>query len=197
MESKFVITTDNLALNLVNTQIMRYKKKIELINDETDLLSWILIQKKLTSSIPKKHQLDILESTVRTQDITEKVLKLREVIGSELQHFMNHEISLENWISDINKKLHNLPFTSRIVDKEHVLVPYNSTGYRAFLSVIYLSLSELIENEDIKKLKHCANPECILIFLDKTGRRKWCSMDICGNRNKSKKFTKKQKEKYI
>ena len=120
MESKFVITTDNLALNLVNTQIMRYKKKIELINDETDLLSWILIQKKLTSSVPKKHQLDILESTVRTQDITEKVLKLREVIGSELQHFMNHEISLENWISDINKKLHNLPFTSRIVDKDHV-----------------------------------------------------------------------------
>ncbi|QSR13029.1 CGNR zinc finger domain-containing protein [Lactococcus sp. LG606] len=196
MESKFVIATDNLALNLVNTQIMRYKKKIELINDETDLLSWILIQKKLTSSIPKKYQLDILESAVRTQDITEKVLKLREVIGNELQHFMNHEISLENWISDINKKLHNLPFTSCIVDKEHVLVPYNSTGYRAFLSVIYLSLSELIENEDIKKLKHCANPECILIFLDKTGRRKWCSMDICGNRNKSKKFTKKQKEKY-
>ncbi|WP_285119976.1 CGNR zinc finger domain-containing protein [Lactococcus petauri] len=197
MESKFVIATDNLALNLVNTQIMRYKKKIELINDETDLLSWILIQKKLTSSAPQKYQLDILESAVRTQDITEKVLKLREVIGSELQHFMNHEISLENWISDINKKLHNLPFTSYIVDNDHVLVPYNSTGYRAFLSVIYLSLSELIENEDIKKLKHCANPECILIFLDKTGRRKWCSMDICGNRNKSKKFTKKQKEKYI
>ncbi|MFK4911922.1 CGNR zinc finger domain-containing protein [Lactococcus garvieae] len=197
MESKFVIATDNLALNLVNTQIMRYKKKIELINDETDLLSWILIQKKLTSSVPQKYQLDILESAVRTQDITEKVLKLREVIGSELQHFMNHEISLENWISDINKKLHNLPFTSYIVDNDHVLVPYNSTGYRAFLSVIYLSLSELIENEDIKKLKHCANPECILIFLDKTGRRKWCSMDICGNRNKSKKFTKKQKEKYI
>ncbi|WP_285141138.1 CGNR zinc finger domain-containing protein, partial [Lactococcus petauri] len=185
MESKFVIATDNLALNLVNTQIMRYKKKIELINDETDLLSWILIQKKLTSSAPQKYQLDILESAVRTQDITEKVLKLREVIGSELQHFMNHEISLENWISDINKKLHNLPFTSYIVDNDHVLVPYNSTGYRAFLSVIYLSLSELIENEDIKKLKHCANPECILIFLDKTGRRKWCSMDICGNRNKS------------
>lgn len=197
MESKFVIATDNLALNLVNTQIMRYKKKIELINDETDLLSWILIQKKLTSSVPQKYQLDILESAVRTQDITEKVLKLREVIGSELQHFMNHEISLENWILDINKKLHNLPFTSCIVDNDHVLVPYNSTGYRAFLSVIYLSLSELIENEDIKKLKHCANPECILIFLDKTGRRKWCSMDICGNRNKSKKFTKKQKEKYI
>lgn len=197
MESKFVIATDNLALNLVNTQIMRYKKKIELINDETDLLSWILIQKKLTSSVPQKYQLDILESAVRTQDITEKVLKLREVIGSELQHFMNHEISLENWILDINKKLHNLPFTSYIVDNDHVLVPYNSTGYRAFLSVIYLSLSELIENEDIKKLKHCANPECILIFLDKTGRRKWCSMDICGNRNKSKKFTKKQKEKYI
>lgn len=197
MESKFVIATDNLALNLVNTQIMRYKKKIELINDETDLLSWILIQKKLTSSAPQKYQLDILESAVRTQDITEKVLKLREVIGSELQHFMNHEISLENWISDINKKLHNLPFTSYIVDNDHVLVPYNSTEYRAFLSVIYLSLSELIENEDIKKLKHCANPECILIFLDKTGRRKWCSMDICGNRNKSKKFTKKQKEKYI
>ncbi len=39
---------------------------------------------------------------------------------------------------------------------------------------------------DITRLRPCANPNCILWFLDtsKNGTRRWCSMQLCGNRNK-------------
>lgn len=33
-------------------------------------------------------------------------------------------------------------------------------------------------------VRKCANPACPLFFLDKSGRRRWCSMATCGNRAK-------------
>ncbi|MEV0070883.1 MULTISPECIES: CGNR zinc finger domain-containing protein [unclassified Amycolatopsis] len=38
-----------------------------------------------------------------------------------------------------------------------------------------------------ERIRHCANPECVLYFYDvsKNGTRRWCSMSGCGNRAKS------------
>jgi predicted RNA-binding Zn ribbon-like protein len=35
-------------------------------------------------------------------------------------------------------------------------------------------------------VRRCSNPACPLLFLDtsKSGRRRWCSMQTCGNRSK-------------
>lgn len=37
------------------------------------------------------------------------------------------------------------------------------------------------------RIKACANPECVLWFLDvsRPGTRRWCSMATCGNRDKA------------
>lgn len=36
------------------------------------------------------------------------------------------------------------------------------------------------------RLRHCANDDCTLVFSDtsKNGARRWCSMEVCGNRHK-------------
>ncbi|GAA1528021.1 CGNR zinc finger domain-containing protein [Actinomadura kijaniata] len=40
------------------------------------------------------------------------------------------------------------------------------------------------------RVRKCANPECVLWFHDvsKNGSRRWCSMEICGNRAKTARF---------
>ena len=40
------------------------------------------------------------------------------------------------------------------------------------------------------QVRHCANPKCVLFFLDtsKSQRRRWCSMAVCGNRAKVAEF---------
>ncbi|WP_425203523.1 CGNR zinc finger domain-containing protein [Priestia megaterium] len=35
----------------------------------------------------------------------------------------------------------------------------------------------------------------MLLFIDLTGRRKWCSMKICGNRKKVARFQHKNNKK--
>ncbi|MBI5105801.1 MAG: CGNR zinc finger domain-containing protein [Solirubrobacterales bacterium] len=39
------------------------------------------------------------------------------------------------------------------------------------------------------RIRRCANPECVLWFLDvsRPGTRRWCSMAACGNREKARR----------
>jgi predicted RNA-binding Zn ribbon-like protein len=56
----------------------------------------------------------------------------------------------------------------------------------AALVPIARSAAELIEKGRGSPLRKCARPECVLYFYDasRTGRRRWCSMAVCGNRMK-------------
>lgn len=40
------------------------------------------------------------------------------------------------------------------------------------------------------RLKHCANPACSMVFYDqgKNAKRRWCTMSVCGNRDKVARF---------
>lgn len=44
------------------------------------------------------------------------------------------------------------------------------------------------------RVRKCANPECVLWFLDTTrsGTRRWCSMTACGNRLKARRHYRRQ-----
>jgi predicted RNA-binding Zn ribbon-like protein len=55
--------------------------------------------------------------------------------------------------------------------------------------VPWICATELVAllEERGERVKGCANPDCILWFLDTTrpGTRRWCSMAACGNRDKA------------
>ncbi|WP_407565669.1 CGNR zinc finger domain-containing protein [Streptomyces sp. 184] len=49
--------------------------------------------------------------------------------------------------------------------------------------------------EHPERIRGCANPECVLWFYDtsKNGRRRWCSMEGCGNRAKAARFQERHR----
>jgi predicted RNA-binding Zn ribbon-like protein len=46
--------------------------------------------------------------------------------------------------------------------------------------------ARLLTEKDLTLVRRCENPACVLHFYDtsKNHRRRWCSMEICGNRMK-------------
>jgi len=48
------------------------------------------------------------------------------------------------------------------------------------------ALARLVTEMDFTQIKLCEGSACTLLFADKTRarNRRWCSMDICGNRAK-------------
>ena len=49
---------------------------------------------------------------------------------------------------------------------------------------------ELLAGRGAERLRRCAGDNCYLVFVDtsRPGRRRWCSMERCGNRDKVRAF---------
>jgi predicted RNA-binding Zn ribbon-like protein len=61
------------------------------------------------------------------------------------------------------------------------------------LAAIARSAAEMIVEGAQARVRICANPVCGLFFSDhsRTHRRRWCSMAVCGNRNKVASFARR------
>lgn len=54
------------------------------------------------------------------------------------------------------------------------------------LAPVVAAIADLWSTVDFKLVRPCAGPSCTLWFLDRTKghRRRWCAMEVCGNRAK-------------
>jgi hypothetical protein len=70
-----------------------------------------------------------------------------------------------------------------------VLAPEDD-GARGALGRIVAAVAELAPTDDWKRLKTCRDENCRVAFYDKSRNRSraWCSMEVCGNREKARSF---------
>ncbi|MFD5321595.1 CGNR zinc finger domain-containing protein [Streptomyces sp. NPDC127098] len=63
------------------------------------------------------------------------------------------------------------------------------------LVALAIAWSELVATGDAARLKRCAEHTCGWAFWDvsKNRSRRWCSMRVCGNRNKSRSYASRQR----
>ena len=68
--------------------------------------------------------------------------------------------------------------------------------YRQVLSMIARDAVDLYTGTSPQRIRRCAGINCYLIFVDtsRPGRRRWCSMDRCGNRAKVNAFRSRATE---
>jgi predicted RNA-binding Zn ribbon-like protein len=55
------------------------------------------------------------------------------------------------------------------------------------------NLLQLLDRQP-ERVRKCANPDCVHWFLDTTrsGTRRWCTMSVCGNRNKARRHYRRR-----
>lgn len=55
-------------------------------------------------------------------------------------------------------------------------------------------LARFLDNHEPDRLKACDSPTCAMVFYDrgKNNRRRWCTMSICGNRDKVANYRARQ-----
>ena len=66
----------------------------------------------------------------------------------------------------------------------------------ALLAPVLWSAGDLLASGKLDKIRRCANPECLYLFLDESraGKRRWCTMSSCGNRAKARRHYHKAKQ---
>lgn len=72
----------------------------------------------------------------------------------------------------------------------HPLLAPEGDGARAAIGQIVAAVAELAPTDEWKRLKGCRDENCRVAFYDKSRNRSraWCSMEVCGNREKARSF---------
>lgn len=68
-----------------------------------------------------------------------------------------------------------------------------AAGLRAPLAAAAWSAGEFLTSSERSLVRACPGPGCGWLFLDRRGRRRWCTMATCGNREKVRRFAARQR----
>lgn len=68
-----------------------------------------------------------------------------------------------------------------------------AVGLRYPLLAIAAAVGDLITSGDVRDVSVCPGRGCGWLFTNPTGRRRWCSMAICGNRAKARRHAERHR----
>lgn len=181
--NKFPLLSGNLSIDLVNTEVVRRGQRHDLLPTEEDIWDWL---HTVQTQIPFWHE-RMQELKEQLPTIKEKLLAIRGVLRSQFESIADQHTVTDTFISYLEGLIEQSPITYKLRNEQLIPVPLGKLE-DMLLTMIALDALSLIANHKLQLLKRCANTDCVLLFIDESGRRKWCSMKICGNRKKVAKF---------
>jgi CGNR zinc finger protein/putative stress-induced transcription regulator len=69
-----------------------------------------------------------------------------------------------------------------------------ATSGRPWLNALVETVADSVATGDWARVKLCAAPDCRWAFYDvsRNGRGRWCAMEICGNRHKTRSYRERR-----
>lgn len=177
MSEQFPLISGHPSIDLVNTEVVRRGIRHDLLVTESDLKHW------LTTMQETRNLVGVQIGDRLSLDILHSVRELRTVLRNGLEQIAGGQSLESNWRLHLENLIERAPFSYKIAHGHLVAIPVGKPA-DAVASLVSFDALQLLASGDLFNLHHCANPDCVLLFLDATGRRKWCSMQICGNRTK-------------
>jgi predicted RNA-binding Zn ribbon-like protein len=121
-----------------------------------------------------------------------ETLAFRELLYRVLRHYANQRPPVESEVAALNERLARARLHKRFsVQPGRISVTWDEpSAPDRLLWELAAVVDDLLLQHKPARFRECAAPDCGTLFLDvsKTGRRKWCSMANCGNRNKVQRF---------
>lgn len=190
--SRFYFVGNNLALDLANTLAADNEgRDVDLTGSYDDLIDWALEAKVLDRRQAADARRDT-DKAVRSS-VRKQAIELRTALKSMAAALVAGKAISKSVIEQINSVLAR--------KQGHYQIVRTSDGYKSRLNIEYEDLRDLMlpvaESAmqllcyaDLSLVRKCSNPGCVLYFYDTSKRhgRKWCSMDVCGNRAKAAAF---------
>lgn len=186
---KFPLISGNLSIDIVNTEIVRRGERQDLLVEEEDLLEWLDDMKE--KLFLNKEDFEKVQSQIGKT--LSSLLEMRAILRINFELIADGQPINEEFITFLEKKIVKAPFIYKLVNNKLIPKPVGEIEDMLASYIAYDALS-LIDHKKLSYLKRCSNPECVLLFIDESGRRKWCSMKICGNRNKVAQFQFRKKD---
>ena len=191
----FLFIGNHLALDFLNTKLVLAGSPKELLPDVDALVRWLVASGLLTRTKGKalaKKWRDTPQAGVLLRELLEFRERLRAVVVRQEAGF-----SASNaFIAELNSLLKQHPGVIALQRKGEKLgleTAFELEKPNDVWAPIAIAVAELISDVSSVRLRKCE--ACIVHFLDtsKKGSRRWCSMNICGNKIKVAAYQKRRR----
>ena len=173
----FLWTGNHPATDLCNTEPVIDGERVELVADFDAVVSWATLAgvASRTESFAVSHR-----EAVRT-------LRFVRRLRASLRAVLDPTTAEPDALGDLNEVLREAPGVLHAEPSSSltgVSLRAHAPGEQLRLDIAAAALD--IFRHDPNRIRRCAGPTCVLLFLDvsKSGRRRWCDMAVCGNRAK-------------
>jgi predicted RNA-binding Zn ribbon-like protein len=182
----FLILGNHPALDFLNTRPVQNGEPMELLPDFSGLLRWFQAADLLTSRKAAELQQRWGESA-RAKRTVEAIRGLRERLRREILPWENGAAIRSSTVDELNRLMAEHPMRTRLKasrkmpSTELYFQPQQSEDLLAPLAHNAVLLFAQVDRNRVRKCD-----QCVLHFFDtsKKGTRRWCSMQLCGNRLK-------------
>jgi predicted RNA-binding Zn ribbon-like protein len=182
----FLFVGNHLALDLLNTRPVLAEGPRELLPNVDALVRWLvasgLLMRQKGKALARKWR-GLSQATVFLRELLKFRERLRAIVVRQEAGF---SVSTA-FIAELNSLLKQYP--SRIAlqrkgEKLDLDAAFETEKPNDVWAPIATAVAELLSNLPPARLRKCE--ACVVHFLDtsKKGSRRWCSMNICGNKIK-------------
>jgi len=191
----FLFVGNHLSLDFLNTMLVLADGPKELLPDVDALVRWLVASNLLTrqkgKALAKKWR-ETPQAAVSLRELLKFRERLRAVVLRQEAGFM----ASDAFIFELNSRLKQHPGVialQREGEKLGLETAFELEKPDDVWAPIAIAVAELLSDVSPARLRKCE--ACIVHFLDtsKKGSRRWCSMNICGNRIKVAAYQKRKR----
>ena len=191
----FLFLGNHLCLDFINTRPEIDGKPNELLPDWSSLVRWFRAAKLIDARDGMNFERAWAESK-ETQKALEAMWAFRENLRKDLLSWEANERVRSETIRELNGLMLRHPMLNKITSERAKFVTVQWFPFRKpsdLFGPLAHSAAELFSELDARRVRKCEH--CVLHFYDtsKIGTRRWCSMRMCGNRAKVKRYAAKHR----
>lgn len=191
----FFFLGNNVALDFLNTRPLLDGKRVELLTDFEAVVRWFRAAEMLSE--PQARRLvRQWNGTGRAQGTTAELRELREDLRNGAKGWIESGELATGVVRRLNSLLERHPMLKRLTSDvaEYRLTDwFEPAAPEALFVPLAYEAALLFATADRNRVRQCSH--CVGMFLDtsKKGTRRWCSMELCGNRAKVAAYAARQR----
>ena len=191
----FLFVGNRLALDLLNTRPVQNGEPTELLPDFSALLRWFQAA-KLLSARDAANLRQKCGKSARAQRTVEAVRELREKLRKQVLAWEGGGAVRHSTVDELNRLMAEHPMRTKLKMSGSASATelwFEPRQPEDLFAPLAYSMATLFANAERSRVRKC--DQCVLHFYDtsKKGTRRWCSMQLCGNRLKVAAYAARQR----
>ena len=190
---EFKLVAGHIALDFANTLDYRYeeRRRTDLLTTYDSFLDFAVQTGTISTAARRALRNGI--PTPLAADALRKIVEVREALYHLFLSVVSGKPPKASWLRTCNSFLGDFSISETIAWRQSRLVRISRTPTETPLYPLWRIVREgavLLTSPDRSHIRECCDPSCRWLFLDtsKNQSRRWCSMRLCGGRNKARRY---------